>query len=78
MLNKEIYSAGSQQFDEKYTDIIRRMNDEEYSEFMEDMAWRAVYNDNYMIDTDELGYFFVVEYYGIEEANEYLEFRAAA
>ena len=68
MLNKEIYRQGMQVFEAKYINL----EEDEYKEVMEDMAWNAFYNDNHKVNSIAEGYFLISEVYGDKEANKYL------
>lgn len=71
---EEAYSIGDEQFakwlERKGYDYWA-MDDYEWNELVEPLAWNAYYNGNYRIPSIEFGLYVIAEVYGEEMAREY-------
>ena len=72
-MNKKAYSIGNKQFDEWLTRYFDTwyMTDRQYSQILDELAYRALECDNWCIPSLEFGYFVIVETYDEETADIY-------
>ena len=63
IMNHDIYKTGELQYMERLT--------KEENPDIEDLIWKALYNDNFQIDIPE-AYYLITENIGITEGNNYL------
>lgn len=77
---KRTYEEAYKKGDEEFTQWLERkgldywaMDDYEWHELVEPLAWNAYYNDNYKIPSIEFGLYVIAEVYGEDMARKYYE-----